>query len=76
VKSIDVPVANTEPNGREQVVIPNTTGVGEKKLILKKIYAKPPHVVVDNHFFGEEVMDLLGRKGYTATITNCCDHFL
>ncbi len=63
MKSIDVLVANTEPNGHEQVVIPNPTKVGEKKFNFKKI-AKPPHVVADNHFSGDKVMDLVGRKGY------------
>jgi hypothetical protein len=75
VKSIDALVANTEPIGHEQVVIPNPTRVGEKKFNLKKFYAKPPQVAPDNHFSGDKVMDLLGRKGYGATMTTCRDCF-
>ncbi len=42
---------------------------------MKPIYKKPSHLVADNHFSGEEVMELLGRKEYRMTMTNCRDHF-
>jgi hypothetical protein len=42
---------------------------------MKKVYPKPPHIVADNHFSGEEVMKLLGSKGYGATMTNRRDRF-
>jgi hypothetical protein len=42
---------------------------------LRKINAKPPHLVADNHFSGEEVMNLIGQKEYGATMTNRRDQF-
>jgi hypothetical protein len=41
----------------------------------EKIYPVPPHIVTDNHFLGDEVMDWLGRKGYGTTMTNRQDCF-
>jgi hypothetical protein len=42
---------------------------------LKKIYPKPPHIVADNHFSGDHVMTLFGKKGYGCTMTNRRDRF-
>ena len=42
---------------------------------MRKIYSVPPHIVADNHFLGDEVMDWLGRKGYGTTMTNRQDCF-
>jgi len=43
--------------------IQNPTGNGFDKYRMKKIYETLPHIVADNHFSGEEVMDILGWKG-------------
>jgi hypothetical protein len=42
---------------------------------MRKNYPVPPHIVADNHFSGDEVMDWLGRKGYGTTMTNHQDCF-
>ncbi len=57
-------------------MLPNPSGQGERVFTLKPIYQQPPHLVADNHFSGEEVMNLLGMKGYGTTMTNCRDRFL
>ena len=57
------------------IEINNPTGNGFDKYRMKKIYETPPHIVADNHFSGEEVMDILGRKGYCTTMTNRLDRF-
>jgi len=76
VKSIDpLIVTNGQPSEREVILIPNPTGMGMSQFKLKKIYPKAPHIVADNHFSGEEVMKLIGRKGYGATMTNRRDRF-
>ncbi len=53
----------------------NPTGIGFEKFKMRKNYPVPLHIVADNHFLGDEVMDWLGRKGYGATMTNCQDCF-
>ncbi len=55
--------------------IQNPTGIGFEKFKMRKIYPIPPHIVADNHFLGDKVMDWLGRKGYGATMTNRRDPF-
>jgi hypothetical protein len=35
----------------------------------KKIYAKCPHITADNHFSGENVMDYIGKNGFSITTT-------
>ena len=75
VKSIESLIVNGESSEREVHRIQNPTGNGVDKYKMKRIYEQPPHIVADNHFSGEEVMDLLGRKGYGATMTNHRDCF-
>jgi hypothetical protein len=57
------------------VLIPKPTGIGITQYQLKIIYPKPPHIVADNHFSGDEVMKLFGKKGYSCTMTNLRDRF-
>ncbi len=75
-KIIYAQTVDAPPNGREEVVIQNPIGVGTLQFQVKKVYPKQPHIVADNHFSGEEVMALLGSKGYGATMTNHCNRFL
>ena len=75
VMSIDSLIVNGESSEREVHEIQNPTGNGVDKYKMKRIYEQPPHIVADNHFSGEEVIDLLGRKGYGATMTNRRDRF-
>jgi hypothetical protein len=42
---------------------------------MRKIYPVLPHIVANNHFLGDEVMDWLGQKGYGVTMTNHGDRF-
>ena len=35
----------------------------------KAIFPRPPHLVADNYFSGEHVMDFIGKKGYGMTCT-------
>ena len=41
----------------------------------KKIYTALPHIVADNHFSGENVMEYIGSKGFGITTTCCRDQF-
>lgn len=41
----------------------------------KKIYKKLPHIVADNHFSGENVMQYIGSKGFGMTATCRRDRF-
>ena len=75
VMSIDSLIVNGESTEREVTEIQNPTGNCFDKYRMKKIYETPPHIVADNHFSGDEVMDVLGRKGYGATMTNRRDRF-
>ena len=75
VKIIDAQTVDAPPSGWEEVVVQNPTGIGTLQFQMKKVYPKPPHIVEDNHFSGEEVMKLLGSKGYGATMTNRRDRF-
>lgn len=76
VQSIDKLLQSSEPRTeREQMVLPNPSGQGERVFSLKPVYKKPPHLVADNHFSGDEVMEFLGSKGYGATMTNRRDRF-
>ncbi len=59
VQSIDKLLQSSKPTEREQFVLPNPSGQGERVFTLKPIYQQPPHLVADNHFSGEEVMNLL-----------------
>jgi hypothetical protein len=76
VMSINSLIVNGESTEREVTEIQNPTGNSVDKYRMKKIYQTPPHIVADNHFSGEEVMDLLGRKGYGTAMTNRRDRFL
>jgi hypothetical protein len=44
-----------------EVPIKNLIDGKEYMVPVNKIYAKRPHITVDNHFSGENVMNLLGR---------------
>jgi hypothetical protein len=41
----------------------------------KKIYSTLPHIVADNHFSGDNVMEYIGRKGFGITTTCRRDRF-
>jgi hypothetical protein len=73
--SIDSLIVNGESTEREVTEIQNPTGNCFDKYRMKKIYETPPHIVADNHFSGDKVMDVLGRKGYGTTMTNRRDCF-
>jgi hypothetical protein len=75
LRSIDALVVNGDPSDRGVVSIPKPTGYGITQYQLKKIYFKPPHIVADNHFSGDHVMTLFGKKGYGCTMTNRRDRF-
>ncbi len=75
VKTIDVQTVDAPQSSWEEVVIQNPTEVGTLKFRMKNVSPQPPHIVADNHFSGEEVMTLLGRKGYSATMMNRRDRF-
>ena len=71
LRSIDVLVVNGDLLDRGVVLIPKPTGIGITQYQLKIIYPKPPHIVADNHFSGDEVMKLFGKKGYSCTMSIC-----
>ncbi len=41
----------------------------------KKIYTSLPHIVADNHFSGDNVMEYIGKKGFGITTTCRRDRF-
>ncbi len=71
VTMLDSLLVNGNSTKCETNEIQNPTGIGFEKFKIRKIYPLPPHIVADNHFSGDEVMDWLGQKGYGATMTNC-----
>ena len=75
VMSIDSLIVNGENTKCDVTKIQNPTGNSFDKYRMKKIYETPLHIVADNHFSCEEVMDFLGRKGYGTTMTNRRDCF-
>ncbi len=75
LRSIDALVMNGDPSDRGEVLIPKPTGIGIMQYQLKKIYPKSAHIVANNHFSGDEVMKLFGKKGYGCTMTNHRDCF-
>ena len=54
-------------------MITNTTDVW--KYPKKNIYQSPPHITVDNHFAGDNIMKFTGSKGYGFTVTCHRDRF-
>ncbi len=72
--SIDSLIVNGESTEHKVCKIQNPTGICVEYR-MKKIYPAPPHLDADNHFSGENVMDLLGQKGYGTTMTNHHDCF-
>ena len=66
VKQINGLIDGTDPAYTE-TVIPNTTDVW--KYPRKKIYQSPPHIIADNHVSGDNLMKLMGGKGYGFTVT-------
>ena len=43
--------------------------------IADQIYPQAPHIAGDNHFFSDNIADLLGEKGYGGTFTTRRDRF-
>ena len=50
-------------------------GTKEYRVPTKKIYSARPHIVADNHFSGEQVMDYIGKNGFGITTTCRRDRF-
>ncbi len=75
VTMLDSLFVNENSTERETNKMQNPTGIGFEKFKMRKIYPVPPHIVADNHFLGDKVMDWLGREGYGATMTNRQDCF-
>ena len=56
--------------------IPPPSGIGEAiKYRKTPIYSQPPHIVCDNHFSGDNMLDYAGRKGYGITQTMRRDRY-
>ena len=72
MKQIDGLIDGTDPIYTE-TKIPNTTDVW--KYPRKKIHQSPPHITVDNHFSGENIIKFMGSKGYRFTVTCRRNHF-
>ncbi len=66
LRSIDALVVNGDPSDRGEVLILKPTKIGIMQYQLKKIYPKPQHIVADNHFSGDEVMKLFGKRDMVA----------
>jgi hypothetical protein len=57
VMTLDSLLVNGNSTERETNEIQNPTGIGFEKFKMRKVYPVPPHIVADNHFSGDEVMD-------------------
>ena len=79
IKKPDLPATNDGNNGNEpdeydenddddDEEIPHPSGklLKYKK---KRIFSRAPHIVADNYFSGEHVLDYVGRKGFGMTGT-------
>ena len=58
------------------ICVKNPTGRETTEYPLKRIYTKPPHILADNFFSSNLLMEWLGRKGYGMTTTCACDRIL
>jgi hypothetical protein len=63
VTTLDLLLVNGNSTEHETIKIQNLTCIGLEKFKMRKIYPVPPHIVADNHFLGDKVMDWLRRKG-------------
>jgi hypothetical protein len=73
IQMLQGPSAN---NNEMRVTMCNQMTVKEYFVPKKKIYKKLPHIVADNHFSGENVMQYIGSKGFGITATCQRDRFL
>lgn len=62
-------------NNEFRVTMSNQMTGKEYTVPKKKIYSKLPHIVADNHFSGENVMQFIGSKGFGITTTCHRDRF-
>jgi hypothetical protein len=53
----------------DKVVMHNLIRGKEYTVPRKKIYTACPHIIADNHFSGENVMEYIGKKGFGITTT-------
>ncbi len=57
VTMLDSLLVNGNSTKRETNEIQNPTGIDFEKFKMRKIYPVPPHIVANNHFLGDKVMD-------------------
>ncbi len=58
------------------VSVPPPSGYGEPvTYIRRRIYTRLPHIVCDNHFSGDNVLDYVGKRGFGLTQTCRRDRF-
>ena len=69
VGQIDTLLQSTAMDQSSTIIINNPSGANKLEFKLKKIYSKPPHLVADNYFSSDMLMDWLGKKGYGMTAT-------
>mgnify|MGYP006199996059 CR=1 FL=1 len=69
VKMIDQMTVDGTNDDAPKISIPNPSSSNNFEYTMKKVYTKPPHIVADNFFSSDALMDWLGGKGYGMTAT-------
>ncbi len=49
------------------ISVPNPSSSNNFEYTMKKVYTRPPHIVADNFFLSDALMEWLGGKGYGMT---------
>ena len=69
VKLVDQMTVDGTSDDAPKISIPNPSSSNNFEYTMKKVYTKPPHIVADNFFSSDALMDWLGGKGYGMTAT-------
>jgi len=69
VKMVDEMTVTATNNVAPTISVPNPSSSNKLEYTMKQVYKKPPHIVADNFFSSDALMDWLGGKGYGMTAT-------
>ena len=67
VKMVDQMAVDATNEIAPKISIPNPLSSNNFKNTMKKVYTRPPHIVADNFFLSDALMEWLGGKGYGMT---------
>ncbi len=76
INQVDYLVKGVRSEEELSFTIPPPSGIGEPiKYTRRQIYSQPPHIVCDNYFSGDNMLDYAGRKGFGITQTMRRDQY-